>query len=415
MKSGAPDRTRTCYRRLRRPVLYPDELRALGRIGKHAPDGHAGRRAAPHSVAARESARFPPSCYRNCPGNIAHPGPAAPRSGRAAAGPARCARRVPGPAGTARTTPIAGAPARPACRIFAFRRARRCRTLPSSFRDIQMRSTRWREAFRSERAMRHSGRSPDSAMRTSNRSCLPDSHTVAVVLLWITASAVVVVGTAVVVAYFALGRPDALFAGGSFPQLVSGARSLSSAIPAPDPQIASILRVGVTAVVIALVVVIGAIGVWDAWQSRQHRRERTLQRGEPSASRALSVAEGMPAHPMARNATRRRSTRRRSTRPRSRGPHAAQSPDRHRSGYVAGGHRVGVVAWRGTADERTPRIPAERAAASANPCGRRDGDSRPARHSAIFPFAHSAPAPMTASSRRLSHRLPRREVDRRRG
>jgi integrase len=26
--SGAPDRTRTCYRRLRRPVLYPDELRA---------------------------------------------------------------------------------------------------------------------------------------------------------------------------------------------------------------------------------------------------------------------------------------------------------------------------------------------------------------------------------------------------
>ena len=27
-RSGAPDRTRTCYRRLRRPVLYPDELRA---------------------------------------------------------------------------------------------------------------------------------------------------------------------------------------------------------------------------------------------------------------------------------------------------------------------------------------------------------------------------------------------------
>jgi hypothetical protein len=26
--SGAPDRTRTCYPRLRRPVLYPDELRA---------------------------------------------------------------------------------------------------------------------------------------------------------------------------------------------------------------------------------------------------------------------------------------------------------------------------------------------------------------------------------------------------
>src|SRR4029453_5677546 len=28
IESGAPDRTRTCYRRLRRPVLYPDELRA---------------------------------------------------------------------------------------------------------------------------------------------------------------------------------------------------------------------------------------------------------------------------------------------------------------------------------------------------------------------------------------------------
>src|SRR5271169_7018742 len=27
--TGAPDRTRTCYRRLRRPVLYPNELRAL--------------------------------------------------------------------------------------------------------------------------------------------------------------------------------------------------------------------------------------------------------------------------------------------------------------------------------------------------------------------------------------------------
>ena len=26
--AGTPDRTRTCYPRLRRPVLYPDELRA---------------------------------------------------------------------------------------------------------------------------------------------------------------------------------------------------------------------------------------------------------------------------------------------------------------------------------------------------------------------------------------------------
>src|SRR5258706_6132235 len=30
--SGAPDRIRTCYPRLRRPVLYPDELRAPLRI-----------------------------------------------------------------------------------------------------------------------------------------------------------------------------------------------------------------------------------------------------------------------------------------------------------------------------------------------------------------------------------------------
>ncbi len=28
IETGPPDRTRTCYPRLRRPVLYPDELRA---------------------------------------------------------------------------------------------------------------------------------------------------------------------------------------------------------------------------------------------------------------------------------------------------------------------------------------------------------------------------------------------------
>ena len=38
---GAPDRTRTCYRRLRRPVLYPDELRAL----RAGPRGVSGQRA----------------------------------------------------------------------------------------------------------------------------------------------------------------------------------------------------------------------------------------------------------------------------------------------------------------------------------------------------------------------------------
>src|SRR2546428_6643843 len=39
IQSGAPDRTRTCYPRLRRPVLYPLELRALGYQGlKGGPD-----------------------------------------------------------------------------------------------------------------------------------------------------------------------------------------------------------------------------------------------------------------------------------------------------------------------------------------------------------------------------------------
>ena len=32
LKTGAPDRTRTCYPRLRRPVLYPDELRARKKV-----------------------------------------------------------------------------------------------------------------------------------------------------------------------------------------------------------------------------------------------------------------------------------------------------------------------------------------------------------------------------------------------
>jgi hypothetical protein len=34
--TGAPDRIRTCYPRLRRPVLYPDELRAHIRNPKGA-------------------------------------------------------------------------------------------------------------------------------------------------------------------------------------------------------------------------------------------------------------------------------------------------------------------------------------------------------------------------------------------
>jgi hypothetical protein len=129
-------------------------------------------------------------------------------------------------------------------------------------------------------------------MRSSNRSSLPDSHTVTIVFLWIAASVVVIVGTLVVVAYFALGRPDALFAGGSFPQLVSGAKSLTSALPTPDPRVASILSGVVTAVVIAFVAVIGAIGIWDAWQSRQRRSERSLQRRGPPATDSPSVTSG---------------------------------------------------------------------------------------------------------------------------
>lgn len=126
-------------------------------------------------------------------------------------------------------------------------------------------------------------------MKSSNRSSLPDSHAVTIVLLWIAASVVVVVGTLVVVAYFVLGRPDALFAGGSFPQLVSGAKSLTSAMPTPDPRVASILSGVVTAVVIAFVAVIGAIGIWDAWQSRQRRSERSLQRRGPPTTDSPSV------------------------------------------------------------------------------------------------------------------------------
>ncbi len=120
-------------------------------------------------------------------------------------------------------------------------------------------------------------------MRSGNRSSLPGSHAITVMLLWIAASAVVVVGTLVVVAYFVLGGPDAIFAGGSFPQLVSGAKSLTSAMPTPDPRVASILSGVVTAVVIAFVAVIGAIGIWDAWQSRRGRSEISLsRRGTPT-------------------------------------------------------------------------------------------------------------------------------------
>ena len=79
-------------------------------------------------------------------------------------------------------------------------------------------------------------------MRSSKSSDIPDSHAVTVAVLRIAASVVVVVGILVVVAYFALGRPDAIFAGGSFPQLVSGAKSLSAGMPAPDPLVVNPAR-----------------------------------------------------------------------------------------------------------------------------------------------------------------------------
>ena len=120
-------------------------------------------------------------------------------------------------------------------------------------------------------------------MRSSNRSDIPDARTPMVIVLWIVAAAVVV-GTIVVVAYLALGRPDALFGGGWFPQLVSGAKSLSPAMPAPDQVGASILRSVVTTVVVIFVAVIGGIGIWDAWQSRQRRSGDASQRGGPPAT-----------------------------------------------------------------------------------------------------------------------------------
>jgi hypothetical protein len=123
-------------------------------------------------------------------------------------------------------------------------------------------------------------------MSSSNRSDIPDSHAAMVVVLWIVASAVVVAGTLAVIAYFAPGRPDALFGGRWFPQMVSGTRSLSSAMPAPDQVGTSILRSVVATVVVTFVAVIGGIGVWDAWQSRKRRSSDAPQRGDAPATKA---------------------------------------------------------------------------------------------------------------------------------
>jgi len=104
----------------------------------------------------------------------------------------------------------------------------------------------------------------------------------------IVVTVIVISGAAIIVSYFALGRPDALFAGGTFPQLVSGARNLSAA-PASDSALASILRIAVIGAVVALVVLIGAAGVWDAWQSRQCR-------GHPQPGESPRPAGDMPAN-----------------------------------------------------------------------------------------------------------------------
>jgi hypothetical protein len=129
-------------------------------------------------------------------------------------------------------------------------------------------------------------------MRQGNRPEILPLHAIAGMLMRILVSVVVIVAAVIVAAYFALGRPDALFAGGAFPQLVSGAQNLSAAVPAPDSALASILRIAVIGGVIVLVVLIGAIGIWDAWQSRHHRDAHSApgESGRPDAHRRSSDA-----------------------------------------------------------------------------------------------------------------------------
>lgn len=103
---------------------------------------------------------------------------------------------------------------------------------------------------------------------------------------WTVASVAIVV-TILASVYFALGRPDAALIGDWFSQLASGARRLTSAMPASDSTIATVLRTVVTGVAVAFVVVIGGIGVWDAWQSRrQHRNRDALATVSKSAAGA---------------------------------------------------------------------------------------------------------------------------------
>ena len=65
---GTPDRTRTCYPRLRRPVLYPIELRALDCVFPVGPDQiprrRPGRRAL-HWMVGVERFELPTSCSQS--------------------------------------------------------------------------------------------------------------------------------------------------------------------------------------------------------------------------------------------------------------------------------------------------------------------------------------------------------------
>lgn len=107
-------------------------------------------------------------------------------------------------------------------------------------------------------------------MKPVNRPDVPPLHAIAALAMRIVVTVVVLGCGLLIAAYFALGRPDAFFSEGAFPQLVSGARDLAAGVPAQDSALLPVLRVAGVALVVGLVVLIGAIGIWDAWQSRRH-------------------------------------------------------------------------------------------------------------------------------------------------
>ena len=137
-------------------------------------------------------------------------------------------------------------------------------------------------------------------MKSGSRPYVSESHTIATVA-WTVASVAIVV-TILASVYFALGRPDAALIGDWFAQLASGARRLTSVMPASDSTIATVLRAVVTGVVVAFVVVIGGIGVWDAWQSRQHRTRNPSTIGREPAGRHIWPRRGGESPPLASDA-----------------------------------------------------------------------------------------------------------------